>query len=454
MAAPSADKSELITNYRQLIEHLESGNKPRESWRIGTEHEKFVFKLDTKEPAPYSGEWGIKRFLEGLMRFGWEPVIEKNNPIALTRNDCNISLAPGGQLELSGAPLENIHQTCDEVHTHLGQVKEIARELGVGLLGAGFIPKWGRNDISWMPKGRYEIMRKYMPKKGDLGLDMMLRSCTVQVNLDFESEADMVEKFRASMALQPIATALFANSPFLEGKPSGYESYRSHLWEDTDPDRCGILPFVFENDMSFERYVDYALDVPMYFICRDGEYIDVSGQSFQDFLDGRLPGRLGELPTLSDWSDHLTTIFPEVRLKKFLEMRGADGGPWRRLCALPALWVGLLYDSDCQTAAWDLVKNWTIDDHTSLRANVPRNGLKTQIRGTTVQEIALQVLDIAEQGLQRRAILDRCGNDETGFLSILREIAERGYSASGEQLQLYATKWESSVDPIYTEFAY
>ena len=215
------------------------------------------------------------------MRFGWEPVIEKDNPIALTMNDCNISLEPGGQLELSGAPLENIHQTCDEVHTHLGQVKEIARELGVGLLGAGFIPKWGRNDISWMPKGRYEIMRKYMPKKGDLGLDMMLRSCTVQVNLDFESEADMVEKFRASMALQPIATALFANSPFLEGKPSGYESYRSHLWEDTDPDRCGILPFVFDDDMGFERYVDYALDVPMYFICRDGEYIDVSGQSFK-----------------------------------------------------------------------------------------------------------------------------------------------------------------------------
>lgn len=454
MAAPPAGKSEPITDYRQLVEHLEQGNKPRDAWRIGTEHEKFVFKLDTLEPVPYEGDWGIGKFLEGLMRFGWEPVMEHCNPIALTMNDCNISLEPGGQLELSGAPLENIHQTCDEVHTHLAQVKEIAGELGVGLLGTGFIPKWKREDISWMPKGRYKIMRDYMPKKGSLGLDMMLRSCTVQVNLDFESESDMVEKFRASLALQPVATALFANSPFVEGAPSGYQSYRSHLWEDTDPDRCGILPFVFEDGMGFERYVEYALDVPMYFVYRDGEYVDVSGQSFRDFLDGKLPGRPGETPTMSDWSDHLTTIFPEVRLKKFLEMRGADGGPWRRLCALPALWVGLLYDADCQSAAWDLARDWTLEEHTYLRAEVPRHGLRTKFRGGTMQDIALQVLDIAETGLRRRAILDKSGDDEAGFLATLREIAERGYAAAEELLTLYETEWQNSVDPIYREFAY
>jgi len=454
MAAPPAGKSEPITDYRQLVEHLEEGCKLRENWRIGTEHEKFVFKLDTHEPAPYEGDWGIGKFLEGLFRFGWQPVLEKGNPVALTMNNCNVSLEPGGQLELSGAPLENIHQTCDEVHTHLAQVKEVAGELGVGLLGAGFIPKWRREDISWMPKGRYKIMREYMPQKGDLGLDMMLRSCTVQVNLDFESEADMVQKFRASLALQPVATALFANSPFLEGRPSGWLSYRSHLWEDTDPDRCGILPFVFKDGMGFERYIEYALDVPMYFIYRDGEYVDVSGQSFRDFLEGNLPGRPGEIPSMSDWSDHLTTIFPEVRLKKFLEMRGADGGPWRRLCALPALWVGLLYDAECQSAAWDLVKDWSLEDHHYLRTEVPRNGLQTEFHGGRLKDIALQVLDISEAGLKKRAALDSRGDDETGFLQILREIAEGGHSPAQELLTLYQTDWNERVDPIYSEFAY
>ena len=275
---------------------------------------------------------------------------------------------------------------------------------------------------------------------------MMLRSCTVQVNLDFESEADMVEKFRASLALQPVATALFANSPFVDGVPSGYQSYRSHLWEDTDPDRCGILPFVFEDGMGFERYVEYALDVPMYFVYRDGEYVDVSGQSFRDFLDGKLPGRPGETPTMSDWSDHLTTIFPEVRLKKFLEMRGADGGPWRSLCALPALWVGLLYDADCQSAAWDLAKDWTLEEHNYLRAEVPRHGLRTKFRDGTVQDVALRVLEIAEAGLKRRAILDKSGDDESGFLNTLREIAERGYPASEKLLlKLYETERQKRV---------
>jgi glutamate--cysteine ligase len=454
MAAPPAGKSDPITDFRQLAEHLEQGCKPVEDWRIGTEHEKFVFKLDTLEPVPYEGPWGIGKFLEGLQRFGWQPVMENGNAIALTKGDCNISLEPGGQLELSGAPLENIHQTCDEVHTHLAQVKEVAGELGVGLIGTGFIPKWKRDEIPWMPKGRYKIMRNYMPKKGGLGLDMMLRSCTVQVNLDFGSEADMVEKFRVSMALQPVATALFANSPFTEGKPNGWQSFRSHIWEDTDPDRSGVLPFVFDGDMGFQRYVDYALDVPMYFVYRDSQYIDVSGQSFRDFLKGELPGLPGEIATMSDWADHLTTIFPEVRLKKYLEMRGADSGPWRRLCALSAFWTGLLYDADSQSAAWDLAKNWTIEDHHYLRQAAPKTAMATDFQGRTMSDLAKQVLAISEAGLKRRGIPDSSGDDESSFLATLHEIADRGYSPAEKQLRKYENEWNKSVDPLYVEYAY
>ena len=454
MAAPPQKDSNILTDYRQLVEHLENGCKPREQWRIGTEHEKFVFVRGTNKPVPYEGNPGIRRFLEELTRFGWKQILENGNPIALTMGDCNISLEPGGQLELSGAPLENIHQTCDEVHTHLAQVKEVAEELGVGLLGSGFIPKWKRSDMHWMPKGRYKIMRNYMPKKGTLGLDMMLRSCTVQVNLDFENERDMVEKFRVAVALQPIATALFANSPFLEGTLSGWQSYRSHLWEDTDPDRCGILPFIFEPGMGFEKYTEYALDVPMYFIYRDGKYIDVSGASFRDFLRGELPGHIGKLPKLSDWSDHLTTIFPEVRLKNYLEMRGADGGPWRRLCALPALWVGLLYDPTSQAAAWDLVRNWSIEEHQMLRQTVPKHALNTEFRGQRLCNIATEVLDIAAAGLKARGIVDSEGKDEADFLDTLKEIAERGFSPAEELAQLFGTKWKKNVDPIYEDFAY
>src|SRR5690606_16169634 len=311
--------------------------KPRERWRIGTEHEKFVFRRRDLRRADY--ESGIRPLLEGLTRFGWTPVLENGNPIALCQGEASISLEPGGQLELSGAPLETIHQTCAEVGQHLKQVREVTEELGLGMLGMGFDPKWRRDDVPWMPKGRYRIMREYMPKRGKLGLDMMLRTCTVQVNLDFSDEADMVRKFRASLALQPIATALFAASPFVEGKPTSFQSWRSHVWTDTDPDRCGMLPFVFEEGFGFERYVDWMLDVPMYFVYRDGRYIDASGQSFRDFMEGRLPALPGERPQMGDWTDHLTTAFPEVRLKRYLEMRGADGGPWDRLCALPAFWV-------------------------------------------------------------------------------------------------------------------
>jgi glutamate--cysteine ligase len=454
MSAPPKSSGEPITDRRQLVAHFEAGCKPAAAWRIGTEHEKFAFRLSDLRPLPYDGPDGIGAVLRALQRFGWQPVEENGNVIALTCGACNITLEPGGQFELSGAPVETLHQTCREVNTHLEQVKEIGRELGTGMLGMGFQPKWPRAEIPWMPKGRYQIMRDYMPKKGQLGLDMMLRTCTVQVNLDFSSEADMVRKMRVAIALQPVATALFADSPFVDGRPSGFLSYRSQIWTDTDPDRCGMLPFVFEPGMSFERYVDYALDVPMYFVYRGGRYIDAAGQSFRDFLNGKLPALPGEIPTGADWTDHLTTCFPEVRLKSYIEMRGADGGPWQRLCALPALWVGLLYDQVALDASAALIEGWTEADRAYLRREAPRTALKTTFKGRTMQELALEVLDIASGGLKRRARLDSRGRDEAHFLETLRAIAQSGISPAEEKLALYHGRWRGSVDPVFSEFAY
>ncbi len=455
MAVVDSAAVERITDRRQLVEYLEAGCKPPEAWRIGTEHEKFVYRLEDLRPVPYEGEHGIGALLHGLQRFGWKPVEEDGRLIALSADDgCSITLEPGGQFELSGAPLSTIHQTCDEVHEHLRQVREVNAEHQVGMIGLGFMPKWPRQDMPWMPKGRYKIMRDYMPKKGRFGLDMMTRSCTVQVNLDFADEADMVAKFRVGLALQPVATALFANSPFVEGRPSGYFSFRSHVWTDTDPDRCGHLPFVFEDGFGFERYVDYALDVPMYFVNRDGRYIDASGQSFRDFLAGQLPARPGERPTITDWADHLTTVFTEVRMKRFLEMRGADGGQWRRLCALPALWVGLLYDATALAAAQDLIAGWTAEEHAFLRAEVPRTGMKTPFRGGTVRDLALQVLDIATSGLRARARANMIGDDETGYLEALVEIAQSGLAPAERKLKRFFEEWGESIDPIYTHYAY
>jgi len=455
MSAPPQSKGSPITDKRQLVTYLEAGCKPPEAWRIGTEHEKFTYTRENLRPLPYDGPRGIRAILEGLVaHFGWEPVLEAGNPIALTKDGCSVTLEPGGQLELSGAPLETLHETCDEVHTHLSQVKEIAEPLDIGMVGLGFLPKWRREDVTWMPKGRYKIMGAYMPTRGNLGLDMMLRTCTVQVNLDFESEADMVKKFRIGLALQPIATALFANSPFTEGAPNGFMSYRSHVWTDADPDRCGILPFVFEDGMGFERYAEHVLDVPMYFVYRDGQYLDASGQSFRDFLEGRLPALPGELPTTSDWIDHLSTLFPEVRLKHFLEMRGADGGPGRNICALPAFWVGLLYGSTALDAAWDLVKDWTLEEHTFLRAEVPRRSLETEFRGRPLAETAGEVLAIAEAGLRARACLNPDGQDETQYLSQLAEVLESGKCPARAKLEAYHGRWGGSVDPAFTEEAY
>ncbi|MBS0517071.1 MAG: glutamate--cysteine ligase [Proteobacteria bacterium] len=454
MSAPPTGGGTPIESRRQLIEYFVAGNKPRAQWRMGTEHEKFGFDLKTRRPLPYDGPVGVRAVLEGLTRFGWEPVLEGNHPIALTRGKANITLEPGGQFELSGAPLETLHETAAETAQHIAEVKEVAGGIGAGYIGLGFAPDWKREDIPWMPKGRYKIMRDYMPKKGKLGLDMMLRTCTVQTNLDFESEADMVKKFRVSLALQPLATALFANSPFLEGKPSGFKSYRSHIWTDTDPDRCGMLPFVFEDGFGFERYVDYMLDVPMYFVYRDGKYIDASGQSFRDFLKGRLPARPGELPTINDWADHVTTAFPEVRLKRYLEMRGADSGPVPALNALPALWVGLLYEQGALDAAWDLVKDWTIEDHDYLRSHAPRAGLSTKFQGLPLSDLARDVVEIAHAGLRARKQLNAEGNDETIYLAPLDRAVASGLAPADELLEKWQGEWRGSFDLLFRDCAY
>jgi len=450
-----SDTSPTVNSRRDLVDYMASGSKPREKWLIGTEHEKFAYRLSDLRPLEYEGDQGVRVMLDKLTRFGWTPVAEDGNVIALVQNDgSSITLEPAGQLELSGAPLGTIHETCKEVGIHLQQVKAVAAEMEIGFLGVGYQPKWPRTEMPWMPKNRYALMQNYMPTRGGLGLDMMQSTCTVQVNLDFDCEATMIKMFRVSLALQPVATALFANSPFKEGKPSGYLSYRSHIWTDTDPDRTGVLPFVFEDGFGFERYVDYMLDVPMYYVYRNGTYLDATGQSFRDFLEGKLPALPGEKPTLQDWEDHLTTAFPEVRLKRYLEMRGADGGPWSRLCALPALWVGLLYDPGILDQAWEMIKDWTPQDHDHLRAMVPQMALSTPFKDGTLGDVALEVLELAHQGLVRRKRLDGVGLDESRFLKPLFQIAESGLTPAEDLLFAYERRWKECVDPIFREYAY
>jgi glutamate--cysteine ligase len=444
--------------FEDLVAWFDKGSKPKDQWRVGAEHEKFVFRLGTHEPVPYDPpspeQGGIKALLEGLTRFGWQPVLEAGHVIALERGKANVSLEPGGQFELSGAPLETIHDICEETGQHLQEVKVVADELGIGFLGLGFTPVWRRDQIPVMPKGRYKIMREYMPKVGGLGLDMMFRTCTVQANLDFGSEADMVAKFRTSLALQPVCTALFANSPFIEGKPSGFVSARANVWTDTDPDRTGMLDFVFKDGFGFETYANYALDVPMYFAKRGERYVDLAGRSFRAFMDGRLAELPGERPSIKDWADHTTTIFPEVRLKQYLEMRGADSGPWSRLCALPALWMGIFYDSAALAAAWDLCKHWKIDDHERLRADVARVGLKAEIAGRSVQDVAKDMLAIAREGLKRRNRLSGGLIDESGYLGELDEIAASGVTPAERLLELYDGPWAGDAGKVFESFAY
>lgn len=450
--ASSTDEP-VIESIEQLIAPMASGEKPKDQWRIGTEHEKLVYKNDDRRAPSYEEPCGIRDLLMKLTQFGWEPIEENGNVIALKGADGAVSLEPAGQLELSGAPLTNLHETCAETGRHLAQVKQIGEECGVSYLGLGMWPDKTRDELPVMPKGRYGIMMRHMPKVGDLGLDMMLRTCTIQVNLDYSSEADMVHKFRTSLALQPLATALFANSPFTEGKPNGYLSYRSHIWSDTDAARTGMLPFVFEDGFGYERWANYMLDVPMYFVFRDGQYIDAAGLSFRDFMDGNLSVLPGERPTASDWWDHLSTAFPEVRLKSFLEMRGADGGAWSRICALPAFWVGLLYDQGALDAAWDLVKGWTMEEREALRTDAPKLGLETPLpRGKgTMQDLGREVLDIARSGLAARGQLNASGDNETGYLETLDEIVKSGKVPAQRLLDAYHGEWGGDVSHVYKQ---
>ncbi|MBY4893777.1 glutamate--cysteine ligase [Rhodobacteraceae bacterium N5(2021)] len=446
-----------IEHHSQLAEYLSDGCKPTADWRIGTEHEKFGFCRDTQMPIPYEGERSVKAVLEGLRdRFNWTPVMEGDNIIGLEKDGANVSLEPGGQLELSGAPLETVHQTCDEVNDHLRQVREVADIIGVDFIGLGAAPIWRHEDMPLMPKGRYKLMDAYMQKVGTMGRTMMRRTCTVQVNLDFASEADMVQKMRVAVALQPVATALFANSPFLDGNPNGHKSWRSRVWRDLDPDRTGMVPFIFDEGFGFEAWVEYALDVPMYFVYRDGVYVDALGQSFRDFLKGELPALPGEKPTLSDWADHLTTLFPEARLKKFIEMRGADGGPWRRLCALPAFWVGLTYDQGALDAAWDLCKGLDAATRDEMRVQASVHGLQAEAGGVKMHDLAREVLAISEAGLAARAMPGAGGlvPDETHFLNALKDSVETGQVPADELLEKYSGEWAGDLSRIYAEYSY
>lgn len=459
MTTPTSDideSSPRIANKTELVEWFEQGSKPKADWRIGTEHEKFGFLIDGVKPLPYEGASSVRAVLEGLRdRFGWAPIKESEYLIGLKKDGASVSLEPGGQFELSGAPLEHIHETCNEVGSHLAEVKEIAEPLGIRFLGLGSSPLWSLADTPMMPKGRYAIMKEYMNRVGRLGQQMMFRTCTVQTNLDYGSEVDMVKKFRVSLALQPLGTALFANSPFMDGRPNGFLSYRSHIWTDTDPDRTGMLPFVFEDGFGFERYVDYALDVPMYFVRRGGTYMNAAGLNFRDFLDGKLPILPGEKPAIDDFEDHLSTIFPEVRLKRFLEMRGSDSGPWDSLCAFSAFWTGVLYDDDALDAAWEHVKDWTAEERETLRRGVSVLGLKTPIPGgRSLQDLAVEVLAIARKGLGRRGKLSTSGDDETGFLSQLDEIARTGVTPAERLLERYRVEWGGDVRPVFEACAY
>ncbi|WP_126978836.1 glutamate--cysteine ligase [Frigidibacter oleivorans] len=433
-----------IEHVGQLAEFIARGEKPKAEWRIGTEHEKFGFLTDSRLPLPYDGDRSILTILEGLRdRFGWEPILEGEALIGLSRNGANVSLEPGGQLELSGAPLETLHQTAAELDSHLAEVAAIAGPMGAGFLGLGAAPEWTHAQMPMMPKGRYRLMTDYMGKVGALGTQMMYRTCTVQVNLDFGSEADMVQKLRVALALQPVATALCANSPFLEGRPNGHRSWRSRIWRDLDAARTGMLPFVFEPGMGYEAWVDWVLDVPMYFVYRDGRYVNALGQSFRDFLNGRLPALPGEVPTLSDWADHLTTVFPEARVKKFIEMRGADAGDRGQLVALPALWVGLIYDQSALDAAWDLVKGWDHETRQGLRVAASVEGLRGEAGGVRLADLAAQVLDISEAGLRAR------GLGEDIHLAPFRQAVAAGECPADRLLALYEGEWGGRLEPLY-----
>ena len=455
--ARDSDDATPVEGRDALVAYLEGGEKPSSAFRIGTEHEKFPFTLNGHAPVPYAGPGGIEQLLRGMEGLlGWDPILDEGRIIGLAdpTGGGAISLEPGGQFELSGAPLDNLHQTCSEVHAHLAQLREIAEPLGVGFLGLGMSPVWTLDETPRMPKSRYAIMTNYMPKVGTRGLDMMYRTATIQVNLDFASEADMVRKMRVGLALQPVATALFANSPFNDGKPNGLQSARGHIWLDTDNDRSGGLPEAFEPGFGYEAYVDWALDVPMYFIKRGATYHDVAGSSFRDLMAGTHPALPGEKATLSDWTNHLSTLFPDARLKRYIEMRGADGGPWARICALPALWVGLMYDEGALAEAEALAMDMSAEERLHLRERVPEHGLQTPWRGGTVRDLARELVALATRGLAARARTNDTGNDETIFLAALQEVVDTGRTPADILLEHYKGDWGGNLDRIFTKFAY
>ena len=458
MSGPSSASDDILENVQELKAWMEAGSKPKSEWLIGTEHEKFGFDRKTLRPLPYEGDNGIEAMLRGLTRFDWEPVFEEGLLIALHRDAAkgggSVTLEPGGQLELSGAPLASIHQTCQEVSGHLHEVRTVAEELDQGYLGLGFAPHWKLDDMPHMPKGRYQLMRDYMPTRGNRGLDMMYLSCTVQVNLDFASERDMVNKLRLSLALQPLATALFANSPFKNGLVTGDLSERSLVWLDTDGHRTGMLPFAFDDGFGFDQYVDYALDVPMYFVIRDGKYINAMGLSFRDFLKGELPVLPGQKPTAKDWENHLTTLFPEARVKRFIEMRGADSGNWNSLCALPAFWVGLLYDESVLSKALDLISDWTLEEMATLRRQAPHLGLRTPFRDGTLHDVAQQVIVLSEQGLGARAESDGLGGDERGFLQPVMKTISDNKTPAERLVERFHGPWGGDVTKVFDENAF
>ena len=437
----------------QMIAWIAGGETPVSDQKIGTEHEKFLFHRHNLAPVAYEGESGIGALLERLLtELGpdAEPIMEKGNIIGITDADGGaVSLEPGGQLELSGAPLDDIHQTCNETGRHLRHMKAAAAPLDIGMLGIGYHPTARREDISFMPKGRYRIMSRHMPKVGTLGLDMMLRTCTVQVNLDFSDEADMRRKFRTSLALQPVATALFANSPFKDGAPSGWLSTRAQAWTDTDAARSGVPACVFDDYFGYEQWIDYILDVPMYFLHRGDDYIDVAGRSFRDFMDGMLTGFEGQMASMGDFQDHITTAFPEVRLKRFLEMRGADGGAWGNICALPAFWVGLLYDEQALEEAAALAAPLNANDVMEARLSVSRDGLRGQLGGREVHDLAAKLVDLASAGLRRRARIDDSGGDETGYLAPLRNAIASGETPAERLLRLHRDSWGGDLTQIF-----
>lgn len=447
-----------ISGIAELTATLEAGCKPEETFKIGTEHEKFGFYLSDLSPIPYEGDSGVEAVLTGMEKLlGWEPITDAGKIIGLAdlENGGAISIEPGGQFELSGAPLRTLHETCRETNAHLAHVRQVAEPMGVGFLGAGMTPTWRREDVPLMPKSRYEIMRRYMPKVGQYGLDMMHRTSTIQVNLDFASEADMVQKMRVGLALQPIATAIFANSPFSDGKPNGYRSFRAEIWNDLDADRTGNLPFAFEDGFGFESYVEWALDVPMYFVKRGDTYFDATDVTFRAFMSGALEGRVPDAkPTLGDWNNHLSTLFPDVRLKKYIEMRGADGGPWRRICALPALWVGLLYDQGILDQAWEMVKDWTQEERAALRAGVPKQALDTPFRNGTVLDVARETFALASEGLKRRAFMSDGGLDERVHLAPIEEGLAAGTCPADILLQRYEGSWGQDLSRMFADYAY